>query len=151
MSTLSPTAVPATPVAAREVETTRSWKAPIAFAVFTVLAVVLFLVVRRSGTTTFRLANAGDFVQLPYVGLPSVGTGVVVVVLLALATAASFLLVSRFRPVPLWLTSVFAVLFVIGFLTWAAAGKTIPLPGLLVGAIGLSVPLVFGALGGVIS
>jgi len=39
----------------------------------------------------------------------------------------------------------------VGFLTWAAAGATIPVPGLLVGTIGLSVPLIFGALGGVIS
>lgn len=83
MSTLSPTAVPASPVPDRPVETTRSWKAPVAFVVFSVLAAVLFLGVGRGGTTTFRLANAGDFVQLPDVGLPALATGVVVVVVLS--------------------------------------------------------------------
>jgi simple sugar transport system permease protein len=43
------------------------------------------------------------------------------------------------------------VLFLVGFLTWAAAGQTIPVPGLLIGTVSLSVPLIFGALGGVIS
>ncbi|WIB59128.1 ABC transporter permease [Curtobacterium sp. MCLR17_007] len=152
MSTLSPTAAaPHAPLADRAVETTRSWKLPIAYAVFTVVALVFFVLLHRSGDATFRLANAGDFVQLPDVPLPATGTGVVVTVLLALATVFAVVQVRGFRKVPLWVTSVFALLFVVGFLAWAAAGATIPLPGLLVGALGLSVPLVFGALGGVIS
>ena len=52
---------------------------------------------------------------------------------------------------PLWLSIVFAVLFLFAFLTWAAADETLPVPGLLVGTLALSVPLIFGALGGVIS
>ncbi|ROP64282.1 ABC transporter permease [Curtobacterium sp. PhB115] len=151
MSTLSPTAAPASPLADRPVETTRSWKLPIGYAVFTVLALVFFVVLHRAGTTTFRLANAGDFFALPDVPLPAAATGYVVVLLLAVATVYAFIEVRAFRTVPLWVTSVFAIVFVVGFLTWAAAGATIPLPGLLVGALGLSVPLVFGALGGVIS
>ncbi|MCJ1713404.1 ABC transporter permease [Microbacterium sp. M1A1_1b] len=149
---MSPTApAPHAPVAERAVETTRSWKLPIAYAVFTVVALVFFVLLHRSGDATFRLANAGDFVQLPDVPLPATGTGIVVTVLLALTTVVAIVQVRGFRKVPLWVTSVFALLFVVGFLAWAAAGATIPLPGLLVGALGLSVPLVFGALGGVIS
>lgn len=151
MSTLSPTAAPASPLADRPVETTRSWKLPIGYTVFTVLALVFFVALRRAGTTTFRLANPGDFFALPNFPLPAEATGYVVVVLLAIATVYAFVEVRASRSVPLWVTSVFAIVFVVGFLTWAAAGATIPLPGLLVGALGLSVPLVFGALGGVIS
>jgi len=151
VSTLSPTAAPAAPLADRPVETTRSWKLPIGYAVFTVLALVFFVLLHRSGTTTFRLANGGDFFALPDVPLAAGPTGYVVVVLLAIATVYAFVEVRAFRRVPLWVTSVFAIVFVVGFLTWAAAGATVPLPGLLVGALGLSVPLVFGALGGVIS
>ncbi|MEO8906510.1 MAG: ABC transporter permease, partial [Microbacteriaceae bacterium] len=36
-------------------------------------------------------------------------------------------------------------------LTWAAAGQHLPFTGLLLGTVSLSVPLIFGALGGVIS
>lgn len=151
MSTLSPTAAPASPLSDRPVETTRSWKLPIGYGVFTLLAVVFFVLLSRAGTTTFRLANAGDFIALPNVPLSAAPTGYVVVVLLAIATVYAVVEVRAYRQVPLWVTSVFAIVFVIGFLTWAAAGATIPLPGLLVGALGLSVPLVFGALGGVIS
>lgn len=151
MSTLSPTAAPASPLSDRPVETTRSWKLPIGYGVFTLLAVVFFVLLSRAGTTTFRLANAGDFIALPNVPLSAAPTGYVVVVLLAIATVYAVVEVRAYRQVPLWVTSVFAIVFVVGFLTWAAAGATIPLPGLLVGALGLSVPLVFGALGGVIS
>ncbi len=152
MSTISPSMPSGAAVLAdRAVESTRSWKAPIAFAVFTVVALVFFVLLGRDGSATFRLANAGDFVQLPDVQLPATGTGITVTVLLALATVYAFVQVNGYRRIPLWVTSVFAILFVVGFLTWAAAGATIPLPGLLVGALGLSVPLVFGALGGVIS
>ncbi|MBT1605243.1 MULTISPECIES: ABC transporter permease [Curtobacterium] len=151
MSTISPTAAPASPLAARPVETTRSWKLPIGYGVFTLIAIVLFGLLPRSGTTTFRLANAGDFFALPNVPLPALGTGIVVIVLLAILTVYAFIETRALRRVPLWVTSVFAVVFVIGFLTWAAAGSSLPIPGLLLGALSLSVPLVFGALGGVIS
>ena len=151
MSTISPTAAPASPLADRPVETTRSWKLPIGYGVFTLIAIVLFGLLPRSGTTTFRLANAGDFFALPNVPLPALGTGIVVIVLLAILTVYAFIETRALRRVPLWVTSVFAVVFVIGFLTWAAAGSSLPIPGLLLGALSLSVPLVFGALGGVIS
>src|SRR5580765_3793019 len=36
------------------------------------------------------------------------------------------------------------------FLTWAAAGGTVPVVGLLAGSLALAVPLVFGAMGGVL-
>ena len=151
MSTISPTAAPASPLADRPVETTRSWKLPIGYGVFTLIAIVLFGLLPRSGTTTFRLANAGDFFALPNVPLPALGTGIVVIVLLAILTVYAFIETRALRRVALWVTSVFAVVFVVGFLTWAAAGSSLPIPGLLLGALSLSVPLVFGALGGVIS
>ncbi|MER3393339.1 MAG: ABC transporter permease, partial [Microcella pacifica] len=67
------------------------------------------------------------------------------------AAVGAFLLVRAARKVPLWLTTVFALIFLLGFLTWAAAGATVPLVGLLAGALTVSTPLIFGALGGVIS
>ncbi|MEK8070145.1 ABC transporter permease [Rhodococcoides navarretei] len=129
----------------------RSWKAPSILGVATLLALVLFVVNKGSGTSTFALASEDDFFALPAVGVPSYGTGLVVVVLLAVVTAYSSLLASRYRSTPLWLSAVFAVLFVFGFLAWAADGETIPVPGLLIGAVALSTPLIFGAMGGVIS
>nr|WP_314145511.1 ABC transporter permease [uncultured Rhodococcus sp.] len=129
----------------------RSWKVPSILGVVTLLALVLFVVKKGSGTSTFALASEDDFFALPAVGVPSFGTGLVVVVLLAVITAYAAFLASQYRSTPLWLLAVFAVLFVFGFLAWAADGETIPVPGLLIGAVALSTPLIFGAMGGVIS
>ena len=45
----------------------------------------------------------------------------------------------------------FGATFLLSFLCWAAAGKFIPFTGLLQGALLLSVPLIFGAMAGVLS
>jgi ABC-type uncharacterized transport system permease subunit len=129
----------------------RSWKAPIIFAVFTVLAAVLFIAAGRSGVTHFNLSTSVDVIKLPLATLPTRGTGVVITIVVAVITAVSIWLSASARKVPLWLITIFAVAFFVGFLTWAAAGSTIAVPGLLLSAVGISVPLIFGALGGVIS
>lgn len=131
----------------------RNWKPPIAFAIFAVISVLLFVVGGRDGQTTFVLSTDSDLIQLsPIVVNARVVTAVTIVLLFIIAAVAAFLSY-RARKTPLWLTSLFAILFFTAFLTWAAAGASLPVqvPGLFVGTVGLSVPLIFGALGGVIS
>ncbi len=48
-------------------------------------------------------------------------------------------------------SAIFAAGFLMSFLCWAAAGKFMPFTGLLQGALLLSVPLIFGAMAGVLS
>lgn len=48
-------------------------------------------------------------------------------------------------------SALFSFSFLMSFLCWAAAGKFIPFTGLLQGALILSVPLIFGAMAGVLS
>ncbi|MEJ3403563.1 ABC transporter permease [Rathayibacter sp. YIM 133350] len=127
-----------------------SWKAPIAYAIFTVLLLVLVAAAPQDGNTTFRLSTAADAIQIPEIAVPALPATWIAVILLALATAFAASRVATKRRVPLWLTVVFAVLFMFGFLTWAAAGSAIPVVGLLFGAVSLAVPLVYGALAGVI-
>jgi ABC-type uncharacterized transport system permease subunit len=131
----------------------KSWKAPIALGIFALIALVLFAIVGRapSSVSTFRLSTSQDFFQLPELHLPTRATGVVVSILLILIALLSVYLVQSKRKMSLWLISAYAVLFLVGFLTWAAANGTIPIPGLLLGTVGLATPLIFGALSGVIS
>ena len=129
----------------------RKWKAATALAIFSVIALILFVIAGRDGTTSFRLATEGDFFALPVVELPSRGAGIVITVLLFALTALAGWLTYSYRRVSLWLIAGFGALFLIGFLVWTAAGATIPVTGLLLGALALSAPLIFGALGGVIS
>ncbi|MEU4233795.1 ABC transporter permease [Nonomuraea sp. NPDC026600] len=143
--------VATTTVSARKA-VSRDWKAPIVLDAFAVVALILGFVATRAGTSTFGLATRGDLVALPPLAVPTGGTVTALALVLAgLAVAAhAFVLVGAARRVPLWLIAGFAAVFLVAFLTWASAGRTVPVPGLLVGGLALSTPLVFGALGGVI-
>jgi general nucleoside transport system permease protein len=147
------TAVTAPPAAPAKLETAvvRSFKAPIALLAFAIIGLVLFVIVRREGQTTFRLSQDSDAIQLPPITVDVVTVGIVVTALLFAIAAVSAFLASTARRTPLWLLALFGLLFMVGFLTWAAAGAAIPVVGLLVGSVGLSAPLIYGALGGVIS
>lgn len=127
-------------------------RVPIALGVFAVLGVLLFVVAGRSGVSTFSLTASGaDAVQLPDLPLPTRPTGAVIAVVAILLSIVAGLLVRAGRRVPLWFVVVFAVLLVVGFLAWATTGHTLHITGLLEGALALSAPLIFGALGGVVS
>ncbi len=128
----------------------RSWKAPIALGVFAVLFGLLLVLAPRGGETVFRLSTDADAIQLSELVVPvSLTTWVCFVLLVLLAAAAAYFVRSSART-PLWIIFVFVIILVVGFLTWAASGGTIPVVGLLAGTIALAVPLIYGALGGVI-
>lgn len=128
----------------------RSWKTPIALAVFTVLFAVLIFAAPRGGETTFRLASSTDAIALPDLVVPVAGTVTVCLVLLAALTALSAYLVQARSRSPLWLVVLYILVAIVGFLTWAASGAALPVAGLLAGALTLAVPLIYGALAGVI-
>jgi general nucleoside transport system permease protein len=143
----------AEPVVAPEKVAIVSWKSPIAFAIFTLVSLVLFVALRReTDTSTFSLASDTDFLALPDLVMPTFATTIVAIVLLAVASVYSALRVRAKRPVPMWLIVGFAIVFLFAFLVWASAGSLpLQVPGLLIGTVTLSVPLVFGAMSGVIS
>ena len=78
----------------------RSWKAPIALAVFTVLYALLILAVPRVGVTTFRISTQSDALQLPEIVVPVGITTWVVFGLLVLLTVFAAVLVRGFRKTP---------------------------------------------------
>ena len=125
-------------------------KTPVLLSALALLLLAIVAIWPKSGDTTYRLAVPSDFAQLPTVTVPSTLTAWIVVVVCALCAAWSVVLYRQHRPTPLWLVVVYSVAWVFGFLTWAATGGTIPLVGLLSGSLALAVPLVFGALGGVL-
>lgn len=149
----APAPAPASPpVADGHTRPPRSWKVPIALAVGALLALVVFGILGESGQrSTFGISTGGDALQIEPIGVPSQAVAVVLAVVCMAIAAYAFVRVARARPVPTWLTVTFAVAFVLAFLVWAVAGEQISLTGLLQGALALSVPLVFGALSGVLS
>ncbi len=128
----------------------RSYKAPVALAAFAILFALLVLLAPRTGQATLRLSNDSDAIQLPALSLPVAATGWVCLVLMLLLTAGALSFVRAQGRAPLWIVIVYILVAIVGFLGWAAAGATIPVVGLLAGAVALAVPLIYGALGGVI-
>jgi len=114
---------------------------------------VLLLVSLASttGTARFALSNAFDEVQLRTIGVPGVAT-VAVCAALCLVAAAAFLSGRLRGRLPALVGAVAGLAVVVGFLTWAAAGRELPFPvsNQLAGTLSLATPLVFGALCGVL-
>lgn len=146
-------APPAPAAAAVRPEPPIKWRAPIAYGVIGLAALVLFGLLPAGGRqTTFTLSTRQDFVQLAAVTVPSKPTAVLLS-LVALAMAALSLLAARARRrAGAWLPAVYGVAVVLAFLTWAVADKPQPLPltGLLQGSLFLAIPLVFGGLAGLL-
>jgi simple sugar transport system permease protein len=125
-------------------------KLPIIFGVMTALLAITLLRSAHSGRTTFQLSADTDFVTLPDIVVPSSITAwVMVVVCLALTVEAVRRMMARTRA-PMWIPILFAIAWMTGFLSWAAADGRIRIVSLLGGAVALAIPLVFGALGGVL-
>jgi simple sugar transport system permease protein len=128
----------------------RSKKLPIILGVLSALLAGILVRSGHTGDTTFQLAVDSDFVALPDIVVPSDPTAWVMVVLcLALTGEAVRRLLARRRQ-PVWIPIAFAAAWMTGFLSWAAADGRIRVVSLLGGAVALAIPLVFGALGGVL-
>lgn len=119
--------------------------------VFGLVALVFFGFGADAGeTSTFGITPGDAALQIDPVGLPTQATALVLSVACLVLAGVAALLVSRRRRIPLALTIGFAALWLVAFLVWAIAGNQVPLAGLLGGALFASVPLVFGALSGVL-
>ena len=104
------------------------------------------------GTTTFGLTASSDLFRL---GNPVLNARPVILVTAGIVAAVTAIALDRARRrsrIPTWATVLIGVGFVIAFLTWAGAGRNgvIPLVTILSSALGLSVPLVYGSLAGII-
>lgn len=153
MTTISPTASPAVAheTAHESVAPARNWKVPIVFAVFSAIAVLLFVILRRGGTSVLAFTTSTDFIRIPALPVAVDAAGIVVSIIALAITALGFYFVATARRIPLWISAIFSLTLLFGFLAWSASGGTLPIPGMLAGALALSVPLIFGSMGGVLS
>ena len=129
-----------------------SRKTPIALAIITALAALLYALAPRPGYTHFRFSESGDPVHVPTLTVDGMTTAWLSVVIITALVVVSVAYVAAKRKVPVWVPIVFALVAIVGFLAWAGAGSTAeyPVVSLLRGSMLLAVPLVFGAMGGVI-
>lgn len=127
-----------------------SRKTPIIFGLLTAALAALVVFRGKSGDATFRLAADTDFFKLPELTIPSIPGAWALTAVCALLTAESVRRYLAKSSTPGWALALFGVAWMVGFLTEEASGGSLPVVGLLAGSLALAVPLVFGALGGVL-
>ncbi|MFD6134473.1 ABC transporter permease [Isoptericola sp. NPDC056618] len=142
----------AAPASASRAAVPVTWKAVVGLGVVLVLYALLLLLAPHEGSARFALSTSTDFVVLSTLVVPAMATAWVCAAVGLAVLAFAAVRTRSGRRVPVWAVAVFAAALLVGFLAWAGAGspRDISVVGLLGGAIGLSVPLVYGALGGVI-
>jgi len=123
------------------------------FGLFSLLVLAVMLGVFASSTrgaqATFILNDArGQLFELPDLILPVVPTVIVLSALVAGIAARQF--TRGFGSRAVVIVGVVALLFVIAFLTWAAAGGQLSVVGLLRGSLARATPIAFGAMAGVL-
>jgi general nucleoside transport system permease protein len=136
------------------------WHLPASTTVMGLLALVFFGLRGIPGVeSAYVVVHENDlnpFGLIPgRIVLPSMGGAIVLSVLALLASAGLWVLQARSaRPparVRITLIAVFAVTWVLAFMTWVISQRTLDVTTLLQGTIVLAVPLAFGALSGVLS
>ena len=153
MSTSTQTPAPQSQVSAAALRSPIDWKYPIVYCVLALLTLLFMgLFGGTSGkSTTFSFAAGSDLFGIPPLTVASQTTAIALgIVLVAMAAVATWLATKR-EKLGLWFPVVFGVLFLSAFLTWAGADTgRIPVTPLLAGALALSVPLIFGAMCGLV-
>lgn len=129
----------------------RKWRPAVALASLAIVATILTVGFGNDESTVFRFAKNNDLFLVPDLVLGVRIVGIVASALMLLIAAFAVFRTYRRESIWSWLYGVFGVLFVLDFLTWAAAGKSFSFTDLMIASVGLAVPLIFGALGGVIS
>lgn len=128
------------------------WKFAILYTVIAALAATMLLGLPAGDTTRFRLSTPNDAIQIPVIEVPARPIGIAfAAILIVMAAYAIWATAKRVR-IGIWFPIVFGLIFIVGFLLFAGAGTTrvIVVTTLLAGALSLSVPLIFGAMCGLV-
>ncbi len=126
----------------------RTWGG-ILFGFFGLLDIVGFGIKARSGDAAFGLSLPADSVHLSPLNLPA-GATAVAAGAVTIGLAALWLTVDLGKGAKRAVLSGVLFLFVLSFLCWADAGKTLSLVGLLQSSVERSIPLVLGAMCGLL-
>jgi len=127
----------------------RRWRASVVMGVLGVVALVAFGVFGPGAASSgFRLGLGRDDVAT--IAVPSRLASVALALLCLGLAGYAARSAARRRPVPAWAPALFGTAWVLAFLVWSVSGATISVSGLLRGSLLLAVPLIFGALSGVL-
>lgn len=140
-----------TPGMFSQVEFKASWKSPIVMAAFALLTLISFGFAGKTSDVTFEVSQEGDFWFIPNIVVSSSTVNIWIgSLMLALAGVSAFLTMRNIKT-PSYLSLIFGLLGATGLLGWLAGGEKVPVSFILGSAVVLAVPIILGALGGVMS
>jgi len=132
-------------------ETKESWKTPAVMGSVALVIFVFFGILGKQEPVSFQISGVREAIQLPSIDVSSSLLGIASgLVLLGIAGLAS-LIVRRNEKVSIWLSMFFGLVALIALLGWLAAGKSVPVAFILGSALVLAVPIMLGAMAGVMS
>ena len=128
-----------------------SWKTPIVLGFFGLLVATAFGFLGKQGNVTYSLSNKGDIFAVPNFVVSSMGINIGLGSSMVAIAIISAWLTYKGTKTPLWLTLMAGLIGAFGLLGWLAAGKEVPVSFILGSAVVLAVPIILGALGGLMS
>jgi ABC-type uncharacterized transport system permease subunit len=132
-------------------QTKESWKTPSVMGSVALVIFLFFGIFGKRDLVSFQISGVREAIQLPSIDISSSLLGIASgAVLLAIAGFA-LLSVRRNEKVPIWLSIFFGAVALIALLGWLAAGKSVPVAFILGSALVLAVPIMLGAMAGVMS
>lgn len=132
-------------------EVKESWKTPAVMASLAIIILVFFGVLGKPEDVSFQISTVKEIVQLPNIEISSSLLGTVSGILLLLIAAVAGYLVYRNIKVSIWYSMIFGAIALTALLGWLAGGNTVPLAFILGSALVLAVPIMLGAMAGVMS
>lgn len=132
-------------------ETRESWKTPIVMGSLAAVVLVFFGILGKPESVAFELTGVREAVQLPNIDVASNILGIASgILLLAIAGFSAWQVAKNVRS-SIWLSIVFGAIALVALLGWLAGGAVVPVAFILGSALVLAVPIILGAMAGVMS
>jgi simple sugar transport system permease protein len=132
-------------------EVRESWKTPSVMGSIALVILVFFGILGKSEIVSFELTGVREAIQLPYLDIPSSVLGTVAGIILLAITGFVAWQVSRNIRASIWFSLLFGAIALVALLGWLAAGSVVPVAFILGSALVLAVPIILGAMAGVMS
>ena len=132
-------------------ETRESWKTPTVMGSLAAVVLVFFGILGKPETVSFELTGVRETVQLPNIDVASNILGIASGILLLAIAGFAALQVARNVRSSIWLSIVFGAIALVALLGWLAGGAVVPVAFILGSALVLAVPIILGAMAGVMS
>lgn len=132
-------------------EVRESWKTPTVMGSIAAVILIFFGILGKPEIVSFELTGVREVIQLPYLDIPSSLLGTVAGVILLAITGYVGWQVSRNIRASIWFSMLYGAIALVALLGWLAAGSVVPVAFILGSALVLAVPIILGAMAGVMS